>query len=41
LQIVESGFGAVPEAHRATAFGNNDKGWTEQLELVRRYVTTG
>ncbi|BBZ34425.1 SRPBCC family protein [Mycolicibacterium confluentis] len=39
LEIVESGFDAVPEEHRATAFGNNDQGWAEQLRMVAGYVT--
>ena len=39
LEIVESGFDAVPEEHRDTAFGNNDQGWAEQIRLVGRYVT--
>ena len=40
LQIVESGFDDLPESHRAAAFADNSGGWTTQLELVGRYVTT-
>lgn len=39
LEIVESGFDALPASHRTTAFENNSGGWTAQLRLVGRYVT--
>lgn len=31
LTVVESGFGAIPEARRATAFAGNSGGWRAQL----------
>ena len=40
LEIVESGFDAIPELHRATAFADNSGGWGAQLQLIGRYVTT-
>ena len=39
LEIVESGFDALPASHRTTAFDNNSGGWAAQLRLVGRYVT--
>ncbi len=39
LEIVESGFDALPVSHRSTAFDNNSGGWAAQLRLVGRYVT--
>jgi uncharacterized protein YndB with AHSA1/START domain len=38
LDIVESGFDAIPESRRATAFGMNSKGWTGQIENIRKYL---
>ena len=39
LEIVESGFDALPASHRTTAFDNNSGGWAAQLRLIGRYVT--
>ena len=39
LEIVESGFDALPASHRTTAFDNNSGGWAAQLDLIGRYVT--
>ena len=39
LRIVESGFNAIPETRRATAFGANSEGWSKQAELVRKYLS--
>lgn len=39
LQIVESGFDALPADRRAGAFSDNSQGWAEQLKLIGRYVT--
>ncbi|CAJ1506773.1 SRPBCC family protein [[Mycobacterium] burgundiense] len=39
LEIVESGFDAVPAEHRGAAFADNSQGWAEQLKLIGRYVT--
>ncbi|KGI66270.1 SRPBCC family protein [Mycolicibacterium rufum] len=38
LEIVESGFDALPETRRAAAFADNSGGWATQLRLVGRYV---
>jgi uncharacterized protein YndB with AHSA1/START domain len=38
LRIVESGFDAIPEARRASAFEANSEGWAAQTELVRKYL---
>lgn len=38
LRIVESGFDAIPADRRASAFEANTTGWTEQAELVRKYL---
>ena len=41
LSIVESGFGAIPEARRGAAFEANSEGWSKQTELVRKYLSSG
>lgn len=41
LTIVESGFDAIPEARRSTAFEANSGGWAKQVELVRKYLALG
>lgn len=38
LTIVESGFGAIPEARRRASFDANAEGWTIQTGLVRRFL---
>ena len=38
LQIVESGFDALPEEHRDKTFNGNSEGWTLQLRLVGKYL---
>jgi len=38
LRIVESGFDAIPEERRASAFEGNSEGWAAQTELVRKYL---
>lgn len=40
LEIVESGFDALPESRRAAAFADHSGGWATQLDLVGRYVTS-
>lgn len=40
LSIVESGFDAIPEARRASAFEANSDGWATQAELIRAYVSS-
>lgn len=39
IEIVESGFDALPESRRAEAFTDNSGGWTAQLTLIGTYVT--
>ncbi len=38
LTVVESGFDGIPLARRAEAFGMNERGWSEQLNNIARYV---
>jgi uncharacterized protein YndB with AHSA1/START domain len=38
LRVVESGFDALPEARRATAFRLNASGWEEQMHNIDRHV---
>jgi uncharacterized protein YndB with AHSA1/START domain len=38
LQIVESGFDALPGEHRDAAFRGNSEGWAHQLQLVGKYL---
>jgi uncharacterized protein YndB with AHSA1/START domain len=38
LQIVESGFDAIPAERRAQAFQANSEGWAHQIELVQKYL---
>jgi uncharacterized protein YndB with AHSA1/START domain len=38
LTIVESGFDAIPASRRAAAFSMNDKGWTGQIENIKRHL---
>ena len=38
LTVVESGFDAIPESRRATAFSMNEQGWTVQLQQVKRWA---
>lgn len=39
LQIVESGFDAIPDARRKDAFEANSGGWAKQTQLVRIYLS--
>jgi uncharacterized protein YndB with AHSA1/START domain len=41
LVIVESGFDAIPEERRATAFDANSGGWAAQTQLVQKYLALG
>jgi uncharacterized protein YndB with AHSA1/START domain len=41
LRIVESGFDAIPEERRASAFEANSEGWAAQTQLVRKYLAVG
>jgi uncharacterized protein YndB with AHSA1/START domain len=38
LTITESGFDAIPDARRSSAFESNSEGWAIQTDLVRRYL---
>ena len=38
LRVVESGFDGIPASRRTIAFEMNGRGWTAQLENVKRYV---
>ena len=38
LRVIESGFDHVPAGRRAEAFLMNSKGWTAQVENIRRHV---
>ena len=38
LTVVESGFDRIPAGRRDEAFRMNDKGWSGQLEHIRRHV---
>ena len=38
LSIVESGFDAIPESRRATAFAMDTKGWNGQAENLRKFL---
>jgi uncharacterized protein YndB with AHSA1/START domain len=41
LDIVESGFDALPQELRTSAWEGNGEGWSSQLELVRKYLALG
>jgi uncharacterized protein YndB with AHSA1/START domain len=41
LRIVESGFDAIPEARRATAFSMNSAGWDGQARNLEKYFASG
>lgn len=38
LRIVESGFDAIPEQRRRSAFEANSEGWAAQTQLVSKYL---
>ena len=38
LTVVESGFDALPQEERRAAYDENEKGWTMQMESIRRYL---
>jgi hypothetical protein len=38
LKVVESGFDALPIARRASAFRDNEGGWTEQMANIEKHV---
>jgi uncharacterized protein YndB with AHSA1/START domain len=40
LRVVESGFENIPLERRALALKMNDGGWAQQMENIRRHVTT-
>jgi uncharacterized protein YndB with AHSA1/START domain len=38
LTVVESGFDGLPPARRASAYRDNEGGWTAQMENIQRHV---
>jgi uncharacterized protein YndB with AHSA1/START domain len=38
LTVVESGFDKIPASRRAKAFEMNSRGWTAQLENIKRHL---
>ena len=38
LTVVESGFDKIPAGRRDEAFRSNDRGWSEEMENIRRHV---
>jgi uncharacterized protein YndB with AHSA1/START domain len=40
LTVTESGFDRIPLERRANAFERNSEGWTMQVTLIEKYVTT-
>jgi uncharacterized protein YndB with AHSA1/START domain len=38
LEIVESGFDALPQEHRDNAFRGNSEGWALQGQLIAKYL---
>jgi uncharacterized protein YndB with AHSA1/START domain len=40
LTVVESGFDKLPAGRRDEAFRMNDGGWAEQMENIRKHVST-
>ena len=38
MELVESGFGNIPEDRRLKVMGLNTEGWDEELENIRKYV---
>jgi uncharacterized protein YndB with AHSA1/START domain len=38
LMVTESGFDRIPAERRPEAFLRNDRGWTEQMKNIERYV---
>ena len=40
LTVVESGFDRIPAARRAEAFRMNEGGWAQQMESIKRHVST-
>ena len=40
LTVTETGFDRIPIARRPKAYRENDKGWTGQLDSLRKYVAS-
>ena len=38
LTVTESGFDKIPVHRRLEAFRMNERGWTEQMKNIERYV---
>jgi uncharacterized protein YndB with AHSA1/START domain len=41
LKVVESGFDRIPIARRASAFRDNEGGWTGQIKNIEKHVADG
>ncbi len=41
LTVVESGFAAIPAAHRAPAYKSHEGGWSIQVQRVRVHIEQG
>jgi uncharacterized protein YndB with AHSA1/START domain len=41
LTVTESGFGELPPEQRLDAFRGNERGWSDQLRNIERYVARG
>jgi uncharacterized protein YndB with AHSA1/START domain len=39
LTVVESGFEGIPLSRRLDAYRGNERGWTQQMTAIERYVT--
>lgn len=39
IQMIESGFAALPKEFYSEAFGNNDEGWTEELAKLQAMLS--
>jgi hypothetical protein len=39
VDVVESGFDAIPDSRRQEAYEANEKGWAMQAEAIDRYVS--
>jgi uncharacterized protein YndB with AHSA1/START domain len=40
LTVVESGFEGIPLSRRLEAYRGNERGWTEQMTAIEKYVST-
>ena len=40
LTVVESGFEGIPLSRRPEAYRGNERGWTQQMTAIEKYVST-